>query len=88
VSGQAWPARYEICVDGVLDGRWAEWFGGLGVDDDGAQTVIAGLLADQPALRGILAKVRDLGLCLLSVRRIDPPGPARGSGRQQTTDEE
>jgi hypothetical protein len=79
VSGLAWPARYEIRVDGVLDGRWADWFGGLRVDNDGAQTVIAGLLADQPALHGVLVKVRDLGLCLLSVRRIDPPGPASAS---------
>ena len=75
MSGQSWPARYEIRVDGVLDGRWADWFGGLKVKDDGSQTIIVGRLADQPALHGLLARIRDLGLCLLSVRRIDPPDP-------------
>jgi hypothetical protein len=75
VSDPAWPARYEFRVDGILDGRWADWFGGLQVSSEGAQTVIAGLVADQPALHGVLAKIRDLGLCLISVRRIDPPEP-------------
>ena len=65
------PARYEIRVAGVLDGRWAEWFGGLLVESDGTQTVITGLVADQPALHGLLAKIRDLGLFLISVQRLD-----------------
>jgi len=75
VSDPAWPARYEFRVDGILDGRWADWFGGLQVSSEGAQTVIAGLVTDQPSLHGVLAKIRDLGLCLISVRRIDPPEP-------------
>ena len=65
------PARYEIRVAGVLDSRWVAWFDGVQVSGDGEETVIHGLLADQPALHGLLAKVRDLGLCLLSVRRLD-----------------
>ena len=72
MSGSRWPARYEIRVDGVLDDGWVDWFGGLQVSSDGAQTVILGLLADQPALHGVLAKIRDLGLCLISVRRVAP----------------
>ncbi len=80
MSGSGWPARYEIRVDGVLDDRWAAWFGGLQVTSDGTQTVILGLLADQPALHGVLAKIRDLGLCLISVRRLGP-GEA-GDGAQ------
>lgn len=72
MSGPGRPVRYEISVDGVLDGRWADWFDGLQVSSDGTQTVISGLLADQPALHGLLAKVRDLGLCLISVRRLGP----------------
>jgi hypothetical protein len=71
VSGPERLARYEIRVDGVLDDRWADWFGGLQVSRDGTQTVIAGLLPDQPALHGLLAKVRDLGLTLISVRQLD-----------------
>jgi hypothetical protein len=81
VNGPGRPARYEIRVDGVLDDRWADWFGGLQVNSDGTQTAISGLLADQAALHGLLAKVRDLGLCLISVRRLDP-GEA-GNGAQQ-----
>ncbi len=71
-NGPRWPARYEIRVDSVLDDRWADWFGGLQVSSDGTQTVIVGLLPDQPALHGVLTKIRDLGLCLISVRRLDP----------------
>jgi len=66
------PARYEIRVHGVLDDRWAAWLGGLRVENDGAQTVISGLLADQLALHAVLAKIRDLGLCLISVLRLEP----------------
>ncbi len=72
MNGQGSPARYEIRIDGGLDSHWAAWFEGLQVNSDGTQTVISGLLADQPALHGLLAKVRDLGLCLISVRRQDP----------------
>jgi hypothetical protein len=75
VSEPARPARYEIRVGGVLDDRWADWFGGLQVSSDGTQTVIAGLLPDQSALHGLLARVRDLGLCLISVRQLDPGDP-------------
>jgi hypothetical protein len=50
---------------------WPRLAKGLQVSSDGEETVISGLLADQPALHGLLAKVRDLGLCLISVRRLD-----------------
>ncbi|MGW4771920.1 hypothetical protein ACWEO2_28255 [Nocardia sp. NPDC004278] len=72
MTGSGWPAHYEIRVDGVLDDRWADWFGGLQVNSEAAQTAIFGLIADQPALHGVLTKVRDLGLCLVSVRRLSP----------------
>lgn len=72
MSSPVWPARYEIRVDGVLDHWWADWFGGLQVNNEDTQTAIGGLLADQSALDGVLAKIRDLGLCLISVRRLDP----------------
>jgi hypothetical protein len=71
VSSSGGHARYEIRVAGVLDSRWAAWFDGLDISAQGDQTVISGLLADQPALHGVLTKVRDLGLCLISVRRVD-----------------
>lgn len=65
--------RYEICVQGVLDQRWADWFCGLQITaQPGGVTVIAGPVTDQAALHGLLARIRDLGLPLISVRRIDP----------------
>jgi hypothetical protein len=71
VSASGWPARYEIRVAGVLDSRWTAWFDGLQVSGQGEDTVICGLITDQPALHGLLTKVRDLGLCLISVHRLD-----------------
>jgi hypothetical protein len=67
------PEHYQIRVKGVLDGRWSAWFDGLQVtSDQRGQTSIAGRVTDQTALHGLLAKVRDLGLELLEVRRTDP----------------
>ena len=63
---------YEIRVKGVLDQQWRDWFDGLSItpQDDG-QTLLSGRVADQAALHGVLAKIRDLGLPLLLVRRIE-----------------
>jgi hypothetical protein len=71
-AAPAEPARYEFRVRGVLEPHWSAWFEGLRVTSDDRETIIAGPVADQAALHGLLAKVRDLGLELLSVRRIDP----------------
>jgi hypothetical protein len=68
------PERYELRVRGVLDRHWSAWFEGLELrSEPGGVTVLAGPVADQAALHGLLAKVRDLGLELLEVRRTDPP---------------
>ncbi len=75
MSGPGQAARYEIRVGGVLDDCWADWFGGLQVSSDGTQTVITGLLPDQSALHGLLDRVRDLGLALISVRQMDAGDP-------------
>jgi hypothetical protein len=65
--------HYEIRVKGVLGSGWSAWFDGLQVtSDEAGQTVIAGPIVDQAALHGLLAKVRDLGLELLEVRRTGP----------------
>jgi hypothetical protein len=65
--------HYQIRVTGVLGSGWSAWFDGLQVtSDEHGQTLIAGPVADQAALHGLLAKVRDLGLELLEVRRTDP----------------
>ena len=76
MSGAGWPARYEVRVDGVLDGRWSPWFEGLRIDHQGGETVLSGTLPDQPALHGILDKVRDLGLSIIAVRRVPPQDEA------------
>jgi hypothetical protein len=67
-------ARYELRVAGVLDAGWSAWFDGLEVtgDDQLGQTVIAGPVADQAALHGVLARIRDLGLTLIAVQRVEP----------------
>lgn len=65
-------SRYEIRVKGILDKRWTAWFEGLQITSDGRETVISGPVADQAALHGLLAKVFDLGLYLISVRHLDP----------------
>jgi hypothetical protein len=65
-------SRYEIRVKGILDERWTAWFEDLQVTSDGEDTVIAGPVADQAALHGLLTKARDLGLFLISVRYLDP----------------
>ena len=66
---------YEIRLKGRLDARWAAWFDGLGLTHEGAgTTVIHGPVADQAALHGLLNKVRDLGLPLVSVTRVGPTG--------------
>jgi hypothetical protein len=72
VSGVARSAHYEIRVEGILDQSWAAWFEGLEIDSDDSQTVISGPVVDQAALRGLLDRVCDLGLVVISVRRLDP----------------
>jgi hypothetical protein len=67
------PGRYEIRLKGHLSGRWAAWFDGLNLrlERDGT-TVIYGPVADQSALHGLLQKVRDTGLPLISVLCVEP----------------
>ena len=70
------PGRYEIRLKGHLDSRWTAWFDGLTLtqDSDGT-TIIHGLVTDQAALHGLLQKVRDLGLPLVSVTQVQPDQP-------------
>ena len=66
---------YEIRLKGHLEARWEQWFDGLiiSLEEDGS-TLLSGPLADQAALHGILKKVRDVGLTLLSVSSVKPEG--------------
>jgi hypothetical protein len=67
------PGRYEIRLKGHLGARWAAWFDGLSLsrENDGT-TIIHGPIADQAALHGLLQKVRDTGLPLVSVICLEP----------------
>lgn len=69
LADQDAPQYYDIRIKGQLDPRWVSWFEGLSLspEEDG-NTCIAGLVTDQSALYGLLRKVRDLGMTLLSVR--------------------
>src|SRR5512138_246982 len=69
---------YEIKIQGLLEDHWAKWFEGMTLkriengDTHQGYTILSGPIMDQPALHGLLAKIRDLNLTLLSVYRIDP----------------
>jgi hypothetical protein len=67
------PARYEIIVEGHLErGRWSRWFEGMDVaPTEGGNTMISGPVADQSALHGLLARIRDLGLPLVALQRLE-----------------
>jgi len=66
------PFTYEIRLEGIVDSLWAEWFGGMTMTYmNGTETILIGELQDQTALHGILERIRDLGLNLISVRRVE-----------------
>ena len=67
------PGRYEIRIKGHLDAKWADWFDGLTITrEDNGETLLTGPVVDQAALHGLLRKVRDLGMPLLSVTHVRP----------------
>ena len=77
------PSVYQIRVKGRLGPRWAGWFEGLTIAPAGdGDTLLTGPVVDQAALYGLLRRVRDLGLPLLSVMRLEP-GYADASAGQE-----
>jgi hypothetical protein len=68
------PMVYQIRIKGHLDPGWTDWFGGLTItlEEDG-ETLLTGPVVDQAALHGLLRKVRDLGMPLISAVRVEPP---------------
>ena len=75
------PMAYQIRITGQLGSRWADWFEGLTITLDGDDTLITGPIIDQAALHGLLKRVRDLGMCLVSVSPVEPGRPTLGTGR-------
>ena len=68
------PMVYQIRINGHLGPKWTDWFGGMTItlEDDG-ETLLTGPVEDQAALHGLLRKVRDLGMPLISAIRVEPP---------------
>jgi hypothetical protein len=68
------PMVYQIRLKGHLGSGWTDWFGGMAItlEDDG-DTLLTGPVEDQAALHGLLRKVRDLGMPLISAIRVKPP---------------
>ena len=72
-SDQAQPMIYQIRIEGHLGREWTDWFEGLAIRlEDNGTTLLTGAVVDQTALYGLLRKVRDLGIPLLSVVRANP----------------
>jgi hypothetical protein len=73
---------YQIRINGQLSCAWTDWFGGLAITlEENGDTLITGPVVDQAALYGLLKKVRDLGMPLVSVIRVEPgPATTRGTG--------
>jgi hypothetical protein len=85
-TGSDRPKNYEIRIKGHLDRQWTDWFDGLTVtlEDDG-DTLLTGLVTDQAALHGLLRKVRDLGMPLVSVNETQPNQPTVGHNQGENS---
>ena len=81
------PMAYQVRITGQLDARWADWFEGLTITLDGGDTLITGPVVDQAALHGLLKRVRDLGMPLVSVSPVEPGSATTlGSGQADVAD--
>ncbi len=65
------PADYQIKVKGNLGSQWSDWFEDMTIESEGAVATITGIVLDQSALHGLLVRIRDLGLPLISVKRVE-----------------
>lgn len=86
-TGSSHPVVYQIRIKGHLGHDWTDWFGGLSItlECDG-NTLLTGPVIDQSALHGLLKKVRDLGMPLLSVCPVDPKPPTTpGTGQAEAS---
>ena len=67
-TGRDQPTTYQVRIKGHLDPEWTDWFGGLAITlEDNGDTLLTGLVVDPAALHGLLRRVRDLGMPLVSV---------------------
>jgi hypothetical protein len=82
------PTLYRIRIKGQLVDKWTDWFEGMTITlEEGGDTLLTGLVVDQAALHGLLKKVRDLGMPLISVCPVEPdPPPSLGTGQADQSD--
>ncbi len=66
------PIQFRIKLKEHLDHKWSDWFEEMAISHEGRETILTGSLADQAALHGLLIRIRDMNLTLLSVEQIDP----------------
>jgi hypothetical protein len=66
------PVTYQIRIQGALDQSWSDWFDGFTISRQNGETLLVGRVIDQAALHGILAKINDLGLSIVSIERFAP----------------
>jgi hypothetical protein len=82
------PMVYQIRIKGHLGPQWTDWFGGLSITlEDNGETLLTGPVVDQAALHGLLRKVRDLGMPLISALRVNPPRRIRPRSNSKLREE-
>ena len=82
------PMVYQIRIKGHLGPQWTDWFGGLSITlEDNGDTLLTGPVVDQAALHGLLRKVRDLGMTLISALRVNPPRRIRPRSNSKLREE-
>jgi len=74
MDGPLTGGTYEIVISAVLERDWSKWFDGFAVEAAAQTTLLRGTVTDQAALHGVLAQIRDLGIPILYVRRLETPG--------------
>jgi hypothetical protein len=82
------PMAYQIRIKGHLGSEWTDWFGGLRITlEDNGDTLLTGPVVDQAALHGLLKRVRDLGLPLVSVSPVEHgPSTTLGTGQADVSE--
>jgi hypothetical protein len=86
-SEKAQPMMYQIRIQGHLGRHWTDWFDGLTITAlEGGETLLTGPVLDQAALHGLLRKVRDLGMPLVSVMRVKPGQADTSDVKQEMND--
>jgi hypothetical protein len=72
------PTTYQIRLRGILDPSWSDWFDNFTITTQGEETLMEGQVADQAALHGILSKINDLGLAIVTVTQVEEIGNGLG----------